>query len=184
MKKLLFVILIFLSFFNCKKKDSCEGITCLNDGICINGQCACPPGYSGDNCSQAVAPVKVVVKNISIQNFAFLDSGGNLWDQTNGADITVKIYKDTTLLWKSEIDYLEALPNTLYSFSSPYGIPLENPKEQYSIRIYDHDDAPDEDDYIVGFNWTPFNGTSFPDEIMLKEYGTPNAIIITVEYQF
>ncbi len=28
----------------------CENVICQNGGICINGDCDCPPGYSGTNC--------------------------------------------------------------------------------------------------------------------------------------
>lgn len=30
--------------------DKCKDVTCQNGGTCDNGKCACPTGYSGDNC--------------------------------------------------------------------------------------------------------------------------------------
>lgn len=30
--------------------DACEGIVCMNDGICENGACACEAGYEGSLC--------------------------------------------------------------------------------------------------------------------------------------
>lgn len=33
-----------------KEVDPCESIECLNGGECLNGQCKCPPGYTGDRC--------------------------------------------------------------------------------------------------------------------------------------
>jgi len=30
--------------------NSCESITCLNDALCANGKCECPPGYTGTYC--------------------------------------------------------------------------------------------------------------------------------------
>lgn len=35
---------------SCSKDSSCDGIVCENDGICENGQCECPEGYSGVHC--------------------------------------------------------------------------------------------------------------------------------------
>ena len=32
------------------KKDSCRNILCENDGVCIEGTCKCPTGYSGVHC--------------------------------------------------------------------------------------------------------------------------------------
>ena len=34
-------------------KYSCEGVVCLNGGICDSGWCVCPTGYEGANCSIA-----------------------------------------------------------------------------------------------------------------------------------
>lgn len=32
-------------------EDACESIICLNDGICENGTCECPVGFSGPTCA-------------------------------------------------------------------------------------------------------------------------------------
>ncbi len=37
-----------------EQTDPCESITCLNGGVCNNGQCECPPGYTGDRCQTKV----------------------------------------------------------------------------------------------------------------------------------
>lgn len=37
-------------FFACESEDPCENITCLNEGICNNGDCNCPLGYEGETC--------------------------------------------------------------------------------------------------------------------------------------
>jgi len=31
-------------------KDRCGGIVCLNEGLCVDGQCTCPLGYDGPVC--------------------------------------------------------------------------------------------------------------------------------------
>lgn len=41
--------MILIGLTSCKK-DPCKTTTCLNGGVCDNGQCDCPPGYSGAEC--------------------------------------------------------------------------------------------------------------------------------------
>jgi hypothetical protein len=37
---------------SCKKtKLACDGVTCQNGGVCINGACSCATGYEGSDCS-------------------------------------------------------------------------------------------------------------------------------------
>jgi hypothetical protein len=50
MKRILLLLTIcFFALSGCKK-DQCESINCLNGGVCVDGTCECPAGYSGTNC--------------------------------------------------------------------------------------------------------------------------------------
>lgn len=40
-----------LLFLSACIKTNCEDTTCLNDGVCVQGNCACLAGYEGDDCS-------------------------------------------------------------------------------------------------------------------------------------
>jgi hypothetical protein len=35
---------------SCNNQDSCEDVSCLNNGVCVEGTCICPEGFSGPNC--------------------------------------------------------------------------------------------------------------------------------------
>ena len=41
---------IALYFFFRKKKDICDEVKCLNDGICVDGNCKCNYGFGGKRC--------------------------------------------------------------------------------------------------------------------------------------
>ena len=49
MNRLIFILILLNMVISCKK-DPCEGIYCYNNGICNDGKCNCPPGYSGEYC--------------------------------------------------------------------------------------------------------------------------------------
>ena len=48
------VLALFFSvalFQSCDLVDPCSDVTCLNDGICLDGTCDCTTGFSGTDCS-------------------------------------------------------------------------------------------------------------------------------------
>jgi len=50
MKKSITVFLISILFAGCTATDKCDGVNCLNGGICNDGSCTCPNGYDGEFC--------------------------------------------------------------------------------------------------------------------------------------
>lgn len=55
------IIAIGLLLASCQDdEDSCEDLTCLNGGACVDGICDCPPGYLGINC-QNFEPCDTIV---------------------------------------------------------------------------------------------------------------------------
>jgi len=50
--KILSVLALFFMvvLFQSCEDDPCEGVVCLNDGICFDGTCDCSTGYSGADC--------------------------------------------------------------------------------------------------------------------------------------
>jgi len=55
------LILIAVSIYGCQKADPCDDLTCYNGGICVDGTCDCPPGYSGVNCDVEPDPCNGIV---------------------------------------------------------------------------------------------------------------------------
>lgn len=53
LSKILFLLglILFTNFqFQSCKKDPCKSTVCLNGGVCDDGSCQCPTGYSGPQC--------------------------------------------------------------------------------------------------------------------------------------
>jgi hypothetical protein len=47
--------------------DLCEGVICENGGNCVNGDCNCPPQWTGSDCSQEETPIKMRFSSIPIK---------------------------------------------------------------------------------------------------------------------
>lgn len=174
-KNIFFVIFLLgltVAFSGCKKDDidPCEGITCLNGGTCANGQCNCPEGYSGSDCSQQVTPDKIRVTKIEITRFPATDNGAG-WDLTSGPDIYPKLSLGSTEIWTSEDYYQNADPSTVYSFDINPIVNLSSPNDRYTISLYDYDDF-DADDFMGGIIFTPYSSNNgFPSTINLDAGG-------------
>jgi len=51
-----FLLIALTLITACSDPDPCASITCRNAGVCIDGTCDCPEGFSGANCEIAVDP--------------------------------------------------------------------------------------------------------------------------------
>lgn len=55
--KYLFGVLLTITFLTaCSDADPCESVICRNGGVCVDGTCDCPNGFSGVNCETTDEP--------------------------------------------------------------------------------------------------------------------------------
>lgn len=167
MKLASYLLLLALLAFSCKKEttqaDLCEGVVCNNGGTCVNGDCSCPPGYTGPACEQEKTPVKIRVSSITLSSFPATDNGAG-WDLTSGPDVYIEITQGTTLVYQS--GYVQNLA-TVQTYNDI--VEFSNPQATYSIKVYDYDDGLTADDYMGGINFTPYKpGQNFPTTIFLS----------------
>lgn len=158
---------------SCKEKetDPCDNVTCLNGGYCANGDCVCPQGYGGSDCSQQIIPSKIRISKIEVTKFPATDNDGAGWDVASGPDIQPEILLAGNTIWKSNEYYQNADPSQNYSFELNPVVDLTNPQSQYSIRLYDYDDF-SVSDFMGGINFVPYSNTNgFPTVIDLDAGG-------------
>ena len=62
-----FATLVFVLFalYGCEVFDPCENQVCLNGGDCIDGDCICINGFTGEHCEIEPPQADCVVKNTS-----------------------------------------------------------------------------------------------------------------------
>lgn len=163
-------ILATAVFNSCKKDDPCEGVTCLNGGTCVNGECDCPDGYSGPNCGDQVTPAKIRISKVKITKFPQYDSGTN-WDLLDGPDIYIIIKKGSALIHEQPTMFEDANVSQVYSYTPSGYIDLTDATGQYAISIYDYDDGLG-DDFMGGISFYPYSNTGgFPATLFLDAGG-------------
>jgi hypothetical protein len=67
---LLYVLVALFTIVSCQD-DPCDGVACLNGGLCNEGNCLCAPGYEGSDCS-----TEQRAKFIATYNFNEICTGG------------------------------------------------------------------------------------------------------------
>lgn len=179
MKKTLFILaLIGAALSHSCQKDPqeklCDGIICNNGGTCVNGECECPPKYTGPSCSQEVPPVKMRVGTIALTSFPPTDQQGAGWDLFDGPDVFLSISKSGVVLY--ETNWIEDLTG---AWSWIVNFEFTDPLDTYTISVFDYDDGFTADDFMGGIDFTPYlTGKKFPTAYNV---GCPTC---TVSFQF
>lgn len=168
MKKTILFFVLMLAAFSCKKEttqeDLCEGVVCKNGGTCVNGDCSCPPGYTGPDCGQEKVPVKMRISSVTLNGFPQTDNGVS-WDVFNdGPDVYIQIKSGSTVIFQS--GWVQDLQSA-HTFDGI--VEFSNPQATYTISVFDYDDGLSADDYMGGINFTPYKpGQNFPLSINLQ----------------
>ena len=175
-----------LGLFACKKDDPCENITCLNGGTCANGECSCPTGYTGPDCSQLLIPKSIKIRDIKVTKFPATRPNGNSWDFTNGADLYVALGQGTSILTTNRNSTVfDAISSPIEWQNPPSFIMFSGGDPDFCILLYDADEFGD-DELIDGVCYTFFSSssTSFPETINLSYTGGSVDFTLTLEYIF
>lgn len=94
--KTLFICGAMAALNSCNDGDGCEDIVCQNGGVCVEGDCQCPDGYSGPNCEVS-----------SFNNGVFVVHEGNF----QGGNASLSFYsKDTEVMSNGVFTSVNAIP--------------------------------------------------------------------------
>mmetsp|Transcript_16905 Transcript_16905/g.25823 ORF Transcript_16905/g.25823 Transcript_16905/m.25823 type:complete len:207 (+) Transcript_16905:16-636(+) len=169
--------------------DPCDDVTCLNGGECDDGNCDCPPGYFGSDCSSLDLEVSITIHSISVSNYPQTDNG-NAWDDPIiGTSTPPDIQWRFTRANNSVISgayFSDATSSTLTFPSSSTNLPLTilspDVDEVNTLTIWDVDDLDgsdfgSSDDFMGGYDWVPStfidnDGNTFPSTIIVGGNGS------------
>jgi hypothetical protein len=181
---MLSALAMMLIISSCKKEetDLCKGITCLNNGTCVNGSCNCEEGYSGATCQNEIKPQSVRLVSVEVSRFPMANSNSLAWDVSSCCpDIFITV--DRAIggnVYSHPTYYNNAETGNTYIFNMAAPVNL-NPDTEYYINLYDEDGASDE--FMGGYTFFPYSsGGGFPAQRGFV-FG-PITIILTYEYIF
>jgi len=193
MKKLLFVTMVAASIIlvnACKKKDKCENTVCLNGGICNDGTCSCPTGYTGADCGTQVTPAKIRLDSIHMTKFPALKSNNDNWDwdpisaSTRKPDIYIKLNDSVGVNLINNVNdkitnadaQTYKLPIIPYDFTD-YGM-------KYKIEMLDYD-AVGSDEKMDELIFKVYESTNkFPSKIVVTSTSGKMELELFVSYSY
>jgi hypothetical protein len=191
--KLVLSILIITMVVSCSEDDGptapaappdpCDGVTCLNGGYCVNGECSCPVGYSGPDCGTVLTPVTMKITKIVVTKFPASMADGSGWDNFDGPDVYPKVELNDVEIFKSPMYFDDVAPGTVLTYTQGFPVTLDHPTQEYTIVLWDYDSLND-DDMIGGYNFTPFGGTSHPATLQLGSANDDIQMTLHVTYVF
>ena len=166
LKTILFISII--AFQGCKK-DPCSNVVCLNGGFCANGDCNCPLGYEGSDCSIEKMPTSVRINSIRLVRYPMTTTSGAGWDGLagNGPDVFLTINSGTV---SNLNDFISGRVDNVVGQSLYYTtnlpITLPSPTTNWSVGLWDEDSFSNE--FMGGIYFVPSNfKAGFPPTITL-----------------
>ncbi|MCB0601736.1 MAG: calcium-binding EGF-like domain-containing protein [Saprospiraceae bacterium] len=149
-----FIPLLIFSFIllaqSCKKADPCEGVTCQNDGVCVDGSCQCPTGWEGEFCQTRTLPSAIKITSLSVTKFPETMTNGAAWDADGSGPellpyvLTLESDNKTPkdVYWGSKINTTNSSGGRTINFPliSP-ALTIDPVDKYYAFFLYDYDDG-------------------------------------------
>ena len=185
MQKIILVLLLGVFFLSCGKEYPCENVTCRNGGICANGVCNCPVGFTGSDCSLQQKPARINIRSATITKFPVTRPNGNSWDFSDGPDIYLMLLLNNVEIANNRLQTIANTISTPVTFTNlPLGFEMSDATNQYVLRVMDRDDfGPDEE--LGSIFFTPYQSTNGFPELLFVDCSVCNvAFVLTVTYEF
>ncbi len=161
-------------------EDPCESSLCKNGGICDQGNCLCPEGYTGIRCDEKVMPDRMQISFVSLTRFPGLKNGIP-WDNVDGPDIYFKLYNDTFPIGKPLSLFENANANQSYDFSIDV-IEMTNITGKHFIKLWDYEGFNQTPELMGEVEFVPYNSENGLPQTIILDDGGPVAFVIGVIY--
>ena len=161
-KNIALFIFLLIGLISCgSEDDACLTLTCLNDGTCVNGACACPEGYEGEDCSIEKTPVSMSIVGINVTKYPTLRPDSTSWDSVDmsGPDLFFAFHEGTGAAYDSNTDFVSSTMNNAtgqaleINAAPPYLVTALS--SNWSLDLWDADNGTEE--YLDGIIFLPLD---------------------------
>jgi len=174
------VALFLLAGLTSCNEYTCENRMCENGGICEDGKCNCPEGFTGAYCQEQAAPAKVSIRTITLTRFP--DNKNDMpWDASDGPDIFFRIYDGQHPVAQPLMLFENVAPGQNYTFFIP-AIILSHVTSVYSIKLLDYDGRGVKEDLLGEIDFLPYSSEKGKPATVVLDEGGPIAFVMDLEY--
>ncbi|HZV68506.1 MAG TPA: calcium-binding EGF-like domain-containing protein [Saprospiraceae bacterium] len=180
----LFVLLPLsvLSLFSCSERSVCDDVMCENGGICLDGTCDCPVGFTGVHCQERATPDYIRITTLTVTRFPELKDNST-WDASDGPDLFFRLFNEKIVIGQPDYLVENAIVDRTYQFDFHF-IDITDPAHTYTLQLLDFDGVDIKEDFLGEITFIPFeNEKGFPETITLDN-GGPIAFTMTVDYYY
>ncbi len=177
---IMFIISLFV--YSCSNQ-ICEDTLCANGGVCLDGTCDCPTGFTGPRCEQQAAPDKIRLASITLTRFPTTNNGTQ-WDVTSGPEMFFRLVQSDQKL-AQPMRLLENADQSLKHFFIINTIDLKDITAEHTLQLWDFEQGePIDEEFMGEVSFTPYTeGNGFPKKIVIDR-GGPVAFEVEVEYLY
>lgn len=132
MEKLIIGFLAILLMTACEETnpveaDPCDGITCQHGGECIDGECDCPPAFTGPTCNILKEARYCKLKEFELLSYPLRRPNSSHWDSDGSRpDVGIQVYVNDNRIM-----------GTNYVVNTPFGASFQPADGDYPINVGD-----------------------------------------------
>lgn len=184
MRYFIFLLFLSLSLFSCVEDEPCDTLACMNDGVCINGVCDCPEGFSGETCENIIEPTTIDLTKITLTTFIPLDINLAIVDNDPScvSGLKMRILNADNIIYDSNTLELACIEED-HEFEIINNISFV-PNRVYTFELLDIDDEKEVLMSTFPYIFRQFESDPFREIFFVSGQSSSTTFELEVDYNF
>lgn len=174
-------ILLFTSIMSCSENSGCDDTMCFNGGVCVDGTCDCPPGFTGNNCQEQLIPDRIRIASVRLDRFPPTKPDGQLWDVDGAPDLFFRLM-DLDRPIAQPMLLVEDADNDKQHYFFINIIDMYNVNHEHTMQLFDYEGLGLDKDFLGEIKFIPYHQESGLPSVLVLDDGGPIAFTIELEY--